>query len=496
MNIIDNIPGILIFSYLIYYLVNRFKKPGTPLSKKIKREEESSFQYGDFFTYIFLEESDSEFDIHDINKVVAYIDNTINSLASQDPFDIVCEINISIDGNIYSNVISANKKDSLKDKLTDELNEDLSKAITKYPKYYNCHCILRFYNEEPIFDDETLSKLITEVKKKIGEEINSNNTFLSEKFKALSMPGKFKFIQDYVNENGFTRIRRTIEETRWNTQNQKIVMWLFDTLHDIQYIKNIKISALTSNVNFWLFQLEFSPHIPYIPIILGSLFVHNRQYDHAFHFFNLAENYMFEHPWLFSYCLHLLTFIKIIHESEKELVERASQLIDNAQFEEAEKLLKAQKKLNPHSALVNSEILRLQKLKAYDTWSPEKEQEFINNYWRIVYKDCDPFFEDENILQGGIQTELSEHRKTVRDFKDIYEVYIASLYLGETLFEATYAIMICSHEIYYQRKFEINYIATSISRLVKEKPEKIQKILDHYVKRQINYLQAKEDKSL
>ena len=491
MNILDYIPGILIFSYLIYYLVNRFQKH-TPTTIKSIKKEESNLRYLDLFAHVLLQESDIEFDENDLRKIISYLDHTINKLSSEENYDILCELNVSIDGKIYYHITSVDNEGAFYDNLINDLDKNLRTTISKYPKYYNCHGIVRFYNDEPILSEERLSELTSDIRKKIVKEVDENNNTLAENFKTLSKSEKIQFIQNYVNENGFTRLRKTIWESRWRTQDQKLIIWLLDKIYNIQNTGSIRVSEYASRVDFWLFQLEFLPHFPYIPIILGSFLIHDQQYNYAFHFFNLALKFIPGHSWLYAYCLHLVTFIRIINNSEKELIEKTSQLIDNAQFEEADTLLKAQKKLNPYSALVNSEILRLEKIRAYDTWSPEKEQEYLSNYLKIIYENCDPFFEDENILQGGIQTELNKHRKTIRDCEDLYKMYIASIHLGESLFEATYAIMICSDAIFYEKEFEKDAITTSISRLVKEKPQKIKEILDHYENRGINHSNLNE----
>ena len=150
----DDLAIIFFVCFLLYLFVTKPKF----YSYKFP-EKELGFKDINLFCYRPLKKSLTEFDQDDLEKLLAHIYKKINELAiSSDPYDIIFELNIRIDNTINFYIISSGSFESQLKELKDKLSNSLCNMVSKSPRFFDLHCILRYYNSVPLYSEEEVNK--------------------------------------------------------------------------------------------------------------------------------------------------------------------------------------------------------------------------------------------------------------------------------------------------------------------------------------------------
>ena len=440
-------------------------------------KKELGFKYIDPFCNIIPSYSSIVFDQDDLRNALELIYKEIVALTiSSEPYDILFELNIRIDNTIDFYALSVGIPESQLNKLKDNLAKSLNDLVPKYPKFFDYHCILRYYNYDPLFPEEEVKKFKEIViENKFSLSVQNFEKKLKE-FRALKINEKFEYLSNFVNEIGLIRIRDFV--AAWPDKSNNL-NWLIKELFDISNKNEIDIQKICSELKLWKSQIEISWVFPIIPLLIGSSYIHNKKYDIASYYFKVAGAYCAKHHWQTLYCMYLINFLYIIKE-EDVISENATKLAAENKFEDAECILKDYLELNPFSAQANDDLLFIDKLKNYSNWTPEHEKKYRTNYYNLVLKKCDPFYCNGNILYVGEEKINNDNKKKFVKSEKIYDAYCYACQLNEPLMEATIAIILYVAEMNKEDTMNIKFFSLSLSRFLNVNISKIEKILHKY----------------
>ena len=467
-------PFIIIVLCLMWYAFVYGQKyiKYTPPPKKL------GLKYIDPFCNKLPAYSSIVFDQEDLINALEFIYKEIVALTiSSEPYDILFELNISIDNTINFSILSAGILESQLNKLEDNLSKGLPDFIPHYPKFFDFHCILRYYNSDPLFPEEEIKKFKeTVIENKFSFSVKNLNKKLKE-FRLLKINEKFEYLSNFVNEIGLIRIRDFI--VYWPDKSNSI-NWLIKKLFDIDYKDEIDIQKICSELKLWKSQIEISSLFPIIPLLIGSFYIHNKKYDIARYYFRVAGAFCAKQYWQSLYCIYSINFLSIIKKEEDIISENVTKLVEENKFADAEHILKDYLELNPFSAQANDELLFIEKLQNYSNWTPEREKKYRTNHKNLVLKECDPFYCSGNILYAGEEKINNDIKKKFAESKEIYDAYRYALQLNEPLMEATIAIILFVAEMDQKDIKNLLFFALSLSRVLNVNIRKIEKILNKY----------------
>ena len=299
-------------------------------------------------------------------------------------------------------------------------------------------------------------------------------------FKYLKLREKIEYLSNFVKETGFIRIRDFIVDWPYQSNN---LSWLIKELFEIGKQNEIDVQKICSELKFWTSQIEISFVFPVIPMLMCSFYIHNKKYDMAKHYLRIAFSFTItiKHSWYNLYCAYLFCFLDLIEKEEEIIIEKAAELVRKNEFVSAEQLLNEYLKLSPFSAKVYDELLHIEKLKNYSNWTSEESMQYRINYHEKIYKNCDPFFINGNILNVGEEKLNNSYRKKIIENNELYEAYYYCILLNEPIMEATIAIVLFSFENEQGNTPNLRFYALSLSHIVDEKIKKIEETLTEYL---------------